>query len=153
MRQVVNPYVFGGMITFSINKTIKTFFMKKIVSIILGGAFILIGILHFIRPDGFLAIMPSWVPFHLFWVYASGAVEIAGGIGLFIPKYRKLAGWTLFILLIVVFPANINMAINEIQLPGRDPLPVWALWARLPVQFVLMFLVYWAAIKKQKEVN
>jgi len=127
--------------------------MKKIVSVILGIAFIFVGLLHFVRPEGFLAIMPSWIPFHHFWVYASGAVEIAGGVGLLIPKYRTIAGWTLFILLIVVFPANINMAVNEIQLPGRDPLPVWALWARLPLQFVLMYVVYWAAIKNKKDVG
>lgn len=124
--------------------------MKKIVSIILGIAFIFVGTLHFLRPEGFLAIMPSWIPFHLFWVYASGAVEIAGGVGLLIHRYRKIAGWTLFVLLIVVFPANINMAVNEIQLPGRDPMPVWALWARLPLQFVFMYLMYWAAVKSKK---
>jgi uncharacterized membrane protein len=125
--------------------------MKKIVSVILGIAFIFVGVLHFVRPEGFVAIMPSWIPFHYFWVYASGTVEIVGGIGLLIPKYRTTAGWTLFLLLIVVFPANINMAINEIQLPGQDPIPVWALWARLPFQFVLMYVVYWAAIKNRKD--
>jgi uncharacterized membrane protein len=123
--------------------------MKRIVSVILGMAFIFVGILHFVRPAGFVAIMPTWIPLHMFWVYASGAVEIAGGLGLLIPRYRKVAGWALFILLIVVFPANINMAINEIQLPGRDPMPVWALWARLPLQFVLLFLVWWSAIKEK----
>jgi|AntRauTorckE6833_2_1112554.scaffolds.fasta_scaffold04666_2 uncharacterized membrane protein len=124
--------------------------MKKILSIILGVAFIFIGIIHFIRPEGFLAIMPSWIPFHQFLVYASGAVEIVGGLGLIIPRYKKVAGWTLLILLIVVFPANINMAINEIQLPGRDAMPVWALWARLPLQFVLIYLIYWVAIKNKR---
>ena len=123
--------------------------MKRIMSVILGMAFIFVGILHFVRPAGFLAIMPSWIPFHLFWVYASGAVEIAGGLGLLIPRYRKAAGWILFVLLIVVFPANVNMAVNEIQLPGRDPMPVWAMWARLPLQFLLLFLVWWSAIKEK----
>lgn len=122
---------------------------KRIVSVILGMAFVFVGILHFVRPAGFLSIMPSWIPVHSFWVYASGVVEIAGGLGLFVPRYRKVAGWTLFILLIVVFPANINMAVNEIQLPGRDPMPVWAMWARLPLQFVLLFLVWWSAIKEK----
>lgn len=123
--------------------------MKRIMSVILGMAFVFVGSLHFVRPAGFLAIMPSWIPFHLFWVYASGVVEIAGGLGLLIPRYRKVAGWILFVLLIVVFPANINMAVNEIQLPGRDPMPVWAMWARLPLQFVLLFLVWWSAIKEK----
>lgn len=124
--------------------------MKRIVSVILGMAFVFVGVLHFVRPESFLAIMPAWAPFHLFWVYASGAVEIAGGLGLLIPRYRKAAGWALLVLLIVVFPANINMAVNELALPGRDPLPVWALWARLPVQFVLLFGVWWSAIGRNR---
>jgi uncharacterized membrane protein len=42
-----------------------------------------------------------------------------------------------------VFPANINMAVNEIQLsPGGD-MPVWAMWARLPLQVVIVLLVWW----------
>jgi uncharacterized membrane protein len=127
--------------------------MKRIMSVILGMAFVFIGILHFVRPAGFLAIVPSSIPFHLFWVYASGVVEIAGGLGLLIPRSRRVAGWILFVLLIVVFPANINMAVNEIQLPGRDPMPVWAMWARLPLQFVLLFLVWWSAINKKTVSN
>lgn len=125
--------------------------MKKIVSVVLGLAFIFVGILHFLRPDSFLAIMPAWIPFHLFWVYATGVVEIAGGIGLLLPKYRLIAGWMVLGLLLIVFPANINMAINEIQLPGRDPFPTWALWARLPFQFVLMYLVWWCAVKDYRK--
>jgi len=122
--------------------------MKKIMSLIIGASFIFAGTMHFVRPAGFLAIMPEFIPFHAFWVYASGVVEIAGGLGLFFSNYRKVAGWTLFILLIVVFPANINMAVNEIQLPGSDPLPVWVMWARLPFQFVFMYIVWWAALKE-----
>jgi uncharacterized membrane protein len=39
-----------------------------------------------------------------------------------------------------VFPANLNMAVHHIQ-PENATLPIWALWARLPFQ---VLLVYWA---------
>jgi uncharacterized membrane protein len=38
---------------------------------------------------------------------------------------------------VAVFPANINMAINDIPL-GKTKLPKWAHWVRLPMQGVLI---------------
>jgi uncharacterized membrane protein len=44
-------------------------------------------------------------------------------------------------LLVAVFPANINMAVNELPL-GTKAVPPWALWARLPLQLVLIAWAY-----------
>jgi len=43
-------------------------------------------------------------------------------------------------LFVAVFPANVNMMVNDIPL-GRNKLPRWAHWVRLPLQGVL---IYWA---------
>jgi uncharacterized membrane protein len=51
---------------------------------------------------------------------------------------RKAAGIGLIALLWAVFPANVNMAVNNINFGF---LPVWALWARLPLQFVMIKFV------------
>jgi uncharacterized membrane protein len=40
-----------------------------------------------------------------------------------------------------VFPANIYMAMDHIQVT-TNPLPGWLLWARLPLQFLLIWWVY-----------
>jgi uncharacterized membrane protein len=61
--------------------------------------------------------------------------EIAGGIGVMIPKTRRLAGLGLIALLVAVFPANINMAVNSEKF---NKFPAWALWARLPLQFAMI---------------
>ena len=55
---------------------------------------------------------------------------------------RRLAAWGLVLLLLAVFPANINMASNDIPLDGRD-LPTWALWGRLPIQALLVAWAWW----------
>jgi len=75
-------------------------------------------------------------------VYLSGVAEIAGGAGLLIPSLRRAAAWGLVALLIAVFPANVYMALDRVRVTA-NPLPDWLLWARLPVQLLLIWWVLW----------
>lgn len=101
-----------------------------------------IGVLHFARPEPFVAIVPAALPAPLALVYISGFFEILGGVGLLVPRVQKAAAWGLVALYVAVFPANINMAVNQIPLDGQavDPL---LLWLRLPLQAVFIGLAYW----------
>lgn len=101
-----------------------------------------VGALHFVQPEAFVAIVPDVLPAKRALVYISGVAEILGGLGLILPATRKLAAWGVIALLIAVFPANINMAINELPL-GASAMPAWALWARLPLQLVFIAWAYW----------
>ncbi len=98
---------------------------------------------HFINPPPYLGMMPAELPvsWHLPLVYSSGIFEILGGLGLILPATRRLAAWGLIALFVAVFPANLNMALNQLPL-GDDPIPTWALWARLPLQLVLIAWAY-----------
>jgi uncharacterized membrane protein len=103
--------------------------------------FIAAGIGHFLSPGLFVKIMPSFVPQTLVSpvVYISGVLEIVLGMMLFFPQTSSLAAWGLMALLIAVFPANINLALN----PGLTPgFPGWAHWLRLPLQPVLIWWAY-----------
>ncbi len=104
-------------------------------------AMVFIGVMHFVAPEGFLAIMPPWVPWHLAMVYISGVFEIFGGVGLIPKRSRAAAGWGLIALYIAVFPANLHMALNNIPLDGQ-PVSPWLLWARLPIQALLIAWAY-----------
>ena len=110
---------------------------------ILGLAFIGVGILHFTRPKFFLAIMPPWIPMHKEAVAVSGAAEIAGGLALIPDATAKPAGIWLTALLLAVFPANVHMAVDQGQIErmAMAGIPRWALYARLPLQPVIVFLV------------
>jgi uncharacterized membrane protein len=81
-------------------------------------------------------------------VYLSGVFEVLGGVGLLPEKTRRLSSWGLIALYVAVFPANLNMAINEIQI-SAEPLPVWALWARLPFQLLFIAWAWWVARRDQ----
>jgi uncharacterized membrane protein len=97
-----------------------------------------------VRPRLYLRIMPPYVPAPEAMVYASGVAEIAGGAGLIVPALRRPAGWWLIATLIGIFPANLHMALNAEKydaIPGGRA----ALWARLPLQAVLIAWVRGAA--------
>jgi len=100
------------------------------------------GINHFLAPAPYVAMMPEALPWHLELVYVSGVFEILGGLGLLIPATRRLAAWGLIALLLAILPANLNMAINHLPLAGKH-VPQWALWARLPLQAVLIAWAWW----------
>jgi uncharacterized membrane protein len=95
------------------------------------------GVNHFVSPDAYEAMVPRALPSPSALVVISGLAEIAGGLGLILPATRRLAAWGLVLLFLAVFPANINMAINHLPL-GTHEVPTWALWARLPLQLVLI---------------
>ena len=104
--------------------------------------FVAAGILHFVRPEMYEAIMPEQLPAHRELVYASGVAEIAGGVAVLPRQSARWGGWFLIATLIGVFPANVNMAINHIPFGDYDT-PVWALWARLPLQVVFIAWAWW----------
>ena len=106
--------------------------------------FLVTGALHFVNTDLYLKIMPPYIPWHPAMVYVSGVAEMAGGIGLLAPTLRRAAGWGLVALLIAVFPANVYMAMDRIQVTAQ-PIPQALLWARLPLQAVLIWLVMYCA--------
>ena len=101
------------------------------------------GAMHFVIPRSYEAIMPPYVPHRREAVAVSGAAEIAGGLMVLHPRTRSLAGLWLIALLLAVFPANVHMALHPEQIKGLK-LPRWALWARLPLQ-PLMMLWAWRA--------
>ncbi|HSI62467.1 MAG TPA: DoxX family membrane protein [Candidatus Saccharimonadia bacterium] len=111
--------------------------------ILLGLLFIAAGANHLLNPAFYLSFMPPWLPWPEAMNYISGAAEIAGGIGVFIPSLRSTAGWGLIALLIAVFPANIHIALHGMH--GVD-IPTWVLWARLPFQIVFIAWVYWTCL-------
>jgi uncharacterized membrane protein len=112
--------------------------------------FVIAGVLHFQWPTTYVMIVPPFIPRPWAMVYVSGAAEIVGGFGLLLPSVRRLAAWGLVALLIAVFPANIFMALDHVQVTAK-PLPHWELWARLPLQFPLIWWTLWCSKTGSRE--
>jgi uncharacterized membrane protein len=111
---------------------------------LLAGIFIAAGTLHFVIPEAYTRIMPPYLPLHRELVYLSGVLQIAGGVGLLHERTRRAAGIGLVLLLVAVWPANLQMLLNA-RAAGK-PLGWEALlWARLPLQLLLMVWVWRAS--------
>jgi uncharacterized membrane protein len=112
--------------------------------LLLGAFFLVAGSLHFLRPKPYVAIVPDALPRRLEIVYASGVAELAGGALVLPARTRRAAGWWLIATLIAVFPANVNMAVNAERFRSVPPS---LLWARLPVQGLLIAWVWRVAVR------
>ena len=97
------------------------------------------GTWHFASPRGFESIVPRFLGSPALWVRLSGVGELACAVGLLIPRTRRAAGWSSAMLFVIVFPANIDMAVHAWQgegskivaygrLPLQIPLVLWALY-------------------------
>ena len=104
------------------------------------GFWVVAGAMHFVIPRQYEAIVPASIAR---WkkeiVVVSGVAEMAGGVAILPEATRRGARWWLLALLVAVYPANIEMALN----PERFPkIPAAALWARLPVQGLFGWLTW-----------
>jgi uncharacterized membrane protein len=107
---------------------------KLLAAFFVGG-----GINHFVSPRFYRAMVPpALAPQAKRVVELSGVAEVLGGVGVLLPRTRRLSGVALIALLAAVFPANLYMASD----PERfDKVPRWALFARLPLQ---PLMIWWA---------
>ena len=106
--------------------------------LILSAFFIFAGIMHFVIPESYMKIMPNVLPFPRGLVLISGALEIAGGLGLLIERTRRFAAFGLIALLIAVWPANVQMLLNAREHDAAAWIQL-LLWLRLPVQIPLIW--------------
>ena len=112
--------------------------MKEISLYVMAVLYIIAGSYHFINTRFYSRMMPPWVPWHMPIVYVSGAFEIILGVLLIPVMTRTYAAWGIIILLILIFPANIQMTLNFYR--KKNPY-LWISVLRLPLQPVL---IWWA---------
>ncbi len=117
----------------------RSYTVKKISLFAMSLFYIIAGINHFIHPMFYKKIMAPYIPWHMLLIYASGMMEILLGILLIPLTTRRIAAWGIIILLIAIFPANINMMLNYWNEKNPD---LWITILRLPMQIVLIWWAY-----------
>jgi uncharacterized membrane protein len=118
--------------------------MPSLPRVILGGFFLLAGLLHFVKPRPYESIMPEALPAHRELVYLSGLAEMAGGAGVLSDRTLRPAGWWLLATMLAVFPANVNMAVEAERF---QDVPEPLLWARLPLQAAILYWIWRVALR------
>jgi uncharacterized membrane protein len=105
-------------------------------------AMIVAGLTHFARGELFVQHLPEWIPAREALIYITGALEVALGIALMRSRrHRTSVGRVVAAYLIAVFPANIYVAVADIDVDGQ-PGGLQA-WLRLPLQ---VLFVAWALV-------
>lgn len=119
---------------------------------VVGAMFAGAGVTHFARPDFFEAIVPRWFPNPALANQVSGAAEIVCGLGMFPRRTRRVAAFGLLGILAGVFPANVDMYLNDVDVEPDDDGRMQRVenaegvrtrnLVRLPLQFVFAVLVW-----------
>ena len=122
---------------------------KASVRLALVVMFVFTGATHFssMKYD-YAAMVPELLPSGLWMIYFTGALEIAGAAGLLVPRLRRTAGMCLALLLVALFPANVNAALQDIPFRGD---PATTLWLRAPIQFFFVAVVWWTSVRFRNE--
>lgn len=108
------------------------------------------GVMHFARPDVFESIVPDWIPDPKLANRLSGAAEIVLGLGMLPPTTRRASALGLLALIAAVFPANVDMAVNQVELKPADGRLTRSVgtargpqnWIRLPLQAPLLWWLW-----------
>ena len=65
-----------------------------------------VGADHLLTPERYLPMLPAWLPAPSAVVLGTGLLELAGAVGLLVPRWRRLAALGIALYLVAVWPAN-----------------------------------------------
>ena len=107
----------------------------------LAAVFAVSGVLHVLMPRPYMRIVPRRLPRKRDLVYASGLAELVCAAGLAHSRSRPAAGWASLVLLLDVYPANLQMAADAQR--TRSTAYKAGTLLRLPLQLPMI----WSALR------
>jgi uncharacterized membrane protein len=115
----------------------------------MSGMLILTGVAHFFFTKGMAMMLPAFVPMKTMIIYITGVLELIAAIGLLISEYRVKTGWGLIVFFMLLLPANIYAAVQQVNMQagtydGQGP---QYLWYRIPLQLFFIAWVYFSAVR------
>ena len=113
--------------------------LKIVALYVMAVFYILAGINHFMKPEGYLGLIPEYLPFHELLNILAGIFEVAFGMGLLFPKTRHLAAWGIILMLIAFIPAHIYFIQLNSCIENGICLPPWTGWFRLLIIHPVLF--------------
>lgn len=97
------------------------------------------GVAHFVVPQFYERIIPKWIGHEREFVRWSGVAELLCAGLVAVPRTKRVGAWITLVLLVVVYPANIQMALDAGK--PHDP-ESWGAWLRLPLQIPMWVWAY-----------
>nr|WP_315193835.1 hypothetical protein [uncultured Flavobacterium sp.] len=110
--------------------------VKKIALYLLVAFYLFMGAMHFLKPEQYFAMMPSWLPAHSILISLSGILEIALAIAMIPIKTRAIAAQIIIAMLVVfLFVIHIPESIGYYK-TGNEKFVASII--RLPIQFLFI---------------
>jgi uncharacterized membrane protein len=108
--------------------------------------FLFAAIGHFFKTEQMMEMLPPFVPARRALIYITGILEIALGIAVLTTPNPFYVGLFIIAYLIAIFPSNVYAAIRRIPFGSHSMGPKY-LFARLPLQLLLIWWTYWFTVK------
>ena len=118
----------------------------KLGRVLMGALYFVAGVGHFVATRVYEPIMPDYIPAHHGLVLFTGGLEICGAVGLLVPQTRRFSAYGIAAMLVVYFTVHIWMIQHHAD--RYRSIPLWALWVRIPLQFVL---IGWALLYARRQ--
>jgi uncharacterized membrane protein len=112
--------------------------MQWVLRVIVALPLLVSGFAHFTRAAMFASIIPPFFPYRPTLVLISGAMEIAGAVGLLLPIFARAASACLAVLMIAIFPANVYAANQSI---GGMHMPSVPIRTAMQVIYIVLLLI------------
>ncbi len=107
--------------------------------------YLIAGVNHFIHPQGYISIIPSYLPAPVMLNYLAGFFEVLFALMLIRPQTRKVASYGIILMLIAFLPVHITMLVHSPLKVGSLLVTPAIAWVRLALQPVLMLWAWWHA--------
>jgi uncharacterized membrane protein len=95
--------------------------VQWVLRVVVALPLLLSGIVHFTRTALLAGIIPPSFPFRPQLVLLTGAMELAGALGLLLPAFTRAASFCLALLMIAIFSANVyaaNQTVGGLHMPS-----------------------------------
>ena len=105
--------------------------------------FLSAGIAHFGKVDFYDSLVPESLDAYRRDIdFATGVLQVTGGIAMFIPRLRSFARWANLALLVPTFPASVDQARRARR--GRELSLLSVATARVTAQIAVAAVLWWA---------
>lgn len=116
---------------------------KKISLFLLIVLYLVAGVNHFVHPNGYIKLIPPYLPFPQVLNLVAGFFEIVFGLMLIYKPTRRYAVYGIILMLIAFIPAHIYMIQITPFMLGKLLVTKTGAWIRLPLQAVLIVWAFW----------
>ncbi|MFC4262192.1 DoxX family protein [Ferruginibacter yonginensis] len=110
--------------------------IKKILLYLLIAFYLFMGSMHFVKPEQYFEMMPSWLPVHSILISLSGVIEIALAL-LLIPNTTRTIAAKVIIAMLIIFFFAIHIPQSISYYTSGNKLFIASL-IRLPIQFLFI---------------